>query len=235
MITTPQNAQIADLLEAILVHVPFDGWSVAAWDGAVRDAGLSDSAARAVCPRGAVDLAAAYHRAGDARMVAEMAATNLSEMRYSDRVATAIRLRLSGADREVVRRGSALFSLPNHASEGAALLWGTADAIWTALSDTSRDGNWYSKRAILTAVYGSVVLYWLGDGSGGEDTNAFIDRRIADVMRFEKFKSDAGKSPLFGPLAAGLGRMMAGITAPTGARRDDLPGRWMPAETGEPK
>lgn len=233
MTPAPDDARLAPLLSAILSHVPFDGWSEAAWSAAVQDAQMTETEARALCPRGAVDLAAAYHRAGDHAMLEKLAATDLAQMRYSDRVARAIALRLADTDREVVRRGTALFALPNHAAEGAALIWGTADAVWNALGDTSRDGNWYSKRAILSAVYGSVVLFWLGDQSDGSDTKAFTERRIADVMRFEKFKSDARKSPILGPIAAGLGRMMEGIKAPQSEGRDDLPGRWTEPDAGK--
>lgn len=215
------------LLNAIEPHVVFDGWSQVAFDAAVADAGLTTEAARAVCPRGAIDLAVAYHRAGDARMAERMAEADLSQMRYSEKVAHAIWLRLEDADREIVRRGTTLFALPHHAAEGSGLIWGTADAIWNALGDTSDDVNWYSKRVTLSAVYGSVVLYWLGDETYGEATKEFIDRRIADVMRFEKVKASVRKNPAFRPLVAGLDRLLGGIKAPKAAVRDDLPGRWV--------
>ena len=48
------------LLNATLLHVPFDGWSEAAFHAAVIDSGVSEAVARAVCPRGSVDLAVAY-------------------------------------------------------------------------------------------------------------------------------------------------------------------------------
>jgi ubiquinone biosynthesis protein COQ9 len=43
--------------------------------------------------------------------------------------------------------------LPMYAADGARAIWGTADAIWTALGDTSEDVNWYTKRATLSGVY----------------------------------------------------------------------------------
>lgn len=68
--------------------------------------------------------------------------------------------------------------------------------IWSGLGDSSRDVNWYSKRATLSAVYAASVLYWLGDHSEGRrDTRDFIDRRIDGVMQFEKFKASARKVP----------------------------------------
>jgi ubiquinone biosynthesis protein COQ9 len=42
----------------------------------------------------------------------------------------------------------------------------------------------------LGAVYGSILIVWLDvESVGWSDTAAFLDRRIDDVMRFEKFKA----------------------------------------------
>ena len=39
------------LLDAALPHVPFDGWSAAAFTAAVADSGLDGALARSICPR----------------------------------------------------------------------------------------------------------------------------------------------------------------------------------------
>lgn len=215
--TTPLDT----LLDAALAHVPFDGWSPATFDAAVAETGIDP----AICPRGAVDLAIAYHLRGDAMMTVKMAEADLSEMRYSEKVAHAIRLRLAAAeDKEVVRRGTSLFALPNHAGDGAKLIWGTADAIWNALGDTSDDLNWYTKRATLSAVYGSVVLFWLGDEEGA--TDAFIDRRIDNVMQVEKVKAQVRNNAFLKPLTGSLAKMAEMIKRPKTDPNMDLPGIW---------
>lgn len=213
------------MMQAVLKHVPFDGWSDTAFRAAAEEAGVPLALARGIFPRGAVDLAAAIHRQGDAEMTARLAGEALTGLRFRDRVAHAVRLRLEIAgDREVVRRASALFALPLHAAEGARLIWGTADAIWTALGDTSRDVNWYSKRATLSAVYGSTVLYWLGDDSPGhEATWAFLDRRIEDVMQIEKAKAKFRDNPLGKALLNGPLKVLDRVQAPRG--QDHLPGK----------
>lgn len=215
----------ARMMRTVLDHVPFDGWSDTTFRAAAGDAGVSLDLARGLFPRGAVDLAAALHRRGDAEMAALLATEDLAAMRFRERVAHAVRLRLQVAgDREVVRRATALFALPNHAAEGAKLIWGTADAIWTALGDTSRDVNWYSKRATLSAVYGATVLYWLGDDSPAhEATWAFLDRRIEDVMRIEKAKAAFRENPIGKALMNGPLKVLDRVQAPTG--QDGLPGR----------
>jgi ubiquinone biosynthesis protein COQ9 len=215
------------LLEAALPHVAFDGWSEVTFRAAAAEAGIAPGLARAVAPRGALDLALAFHARGDAAMRAALARQPLSSLRFRERVALAIRLRLLAVEnnKEAVRRGATLLALPQNAVEGAAALWATADAIWTALGDSSDDLNWYTKRATLSAVYGASVLYWLGDTSPGHQaTWEFVDRRIGDVMRFEEVKARVNRSPLGRMMERGPGRLAARIRAP--GTPSDLPGRW---------
>lgn len=219
------------LLKAAAMHVPFDGWSQAGFDAAVRDAGIAPGVARALFPRGAVDLALAYHAAGDAVMLARLEEADLSEMRFRDRIATAVRFRLEAVeDREMVRRGMALFALPHHAADGARAIWQTCDHIWTALGDTSDDVNWYTKRATLSGVYGSTVLYWLGDDSQEHSaTWEFLDRRIDNVMQIEKTKAKMRENPLLSRVLAGPLDLLSRIRAPQPGPRADMPGHWGPA------
>jgi len=214
------------VLDAALAHVPFDGWSDTTLRAAIAASGVEPGLAQALFPRGSVDLALAFHRRGDDAMVAKLKATDLVAMRYRDRVAAAIRFRLEAVtDKEVVRRGATLFALPTHAADGAKAIWGTADAIWDALGDTSRDVNWYTKRATLSAVYAATVLFWLGDDSiGHQDTWGFLDRRIDDVMRIEKAKTGLRDNPLSKALLAGPLKLMEAVKAPT--MPDDLPGKF---------
>ena len=71
------------------------------------------------------------------------------------------------------------------------------------------------------------MLYWLGDDSvDGQATDAFIDRRIDNVMQFERVKSAARDNAALKPLTTLLSRLTAGIKAPGQTMRDDLPGMW---------
>ncbi len=215
-----------ELLDAALNHALFDGWSAATIEAARADIGMSAEEAQALLPRGAVDLALAYHRRGDAQMIEALANQDLSTMRFRDRIALAVRIRLEVVDKELVRRGFSLFALPQHAGDGSRALWETADHIWTALGDTSRDINWYTKRASLSAVYSATALYWLGDESpGNAETWAFLDRRIENVMQFEKVKAQVKKNPLFETFMKGPGRVFDHVRAP-GTPREGYPGHW---------
>jgi ubiquinone biosynthesis protein COQ9 len=62
--------------------------------------------------------------------------------------------------------------------------------MWRLAGDTATDFNHYSKRAIRVGVYGSTTLVCLDDDSDDlAATRAFLNRRIDDVMVFEKFKA----------------------------------------------
>ena len=152
-----------------------------------------------------------HHRLTDAAMVVPSSGGVTAKVR----AAILSRFDFVAEDREAVRRAATLFALPGNAAEGARLIWGTADAIWGALGDTSRDYNWYTKRAILSGVYSSSVLFWLGDQSEGfADTYAFVDRRIEDVMQFEKTKARLRENKLAQGLFAGPKALLSKIRAP---------------------
>lgn len=207
------------LLAAALAHVPFDGMNDRALLAGAADIEMPEALARVYFPHGGADLAAAYHRRADAEL-AEWLTKSAPEGRFSDRVATAVWYRLSLVQPELVRAGAAVLALPQNAALGARLVWETADIIWAGLGDRSNDANWYTKRATLSAVISATVLFWLGDESENHtETRAFLDRRIAGVMRFEKAKAQLRRLPG----AARLGDLAFGwIRAPRGR---NLPGK----------
>ncbi len=213
------------LLNAILDHVPFDGWSETSFRAAISDCGLDAGLARAICPRGAVDLALAFHARGDAAMLDRINTEDLSGLKFRDKIAAAVRFRLQAVeDKEAVRRGVTLFALPIYAADGAKAVWGTCDQIWTALGDTSDDVNWYTKRATLSGVYSSTLLYWLGDDSPDyQATWEFLDRRIEGVMQFEKLKAQVNDNPLLKPFLAVPNWLAGQVKAPV-KMSDNLPG-----------
>ncbi|WP_374425191.1 COQ9 family protein [Paracoccus sp. (in: a-proteobacteria)] len=183
------------LIDAALNHVVFDGMGDRAIAAGAQDIGMGRDLARVYLPRGGANLAAAYHRRGDAAL-REWLARTPPEGRFRDRISQAVMQRLSLSNRELARAGATVLALPQNMGLGARLVWETVDAIWDGLGDRSQDVNWYSKRTTLSAVYGATVLYWLGDDSpDAGDTRAFLDRRIEGVMRFETAKARISKVP----------------------------------------
>ena len=178
-----------DLLLAMLAHVPFDGWTATALRRGAEDAGIDMGGAGEAFPGGAADMVEHFSDWSDRRMLEELEGMDMASMRVTERVRTAVQIRLRQAEphREAVQRSLAFLSMPQNAVLGAKLLYRTVDAIWHAAGDTATDWNFYSKRGLLAGVFGATVLYWLNDRSEDyADTRDFLDRRLRDVATFGK-------------------------------------------------
>jgi ubiquinone biosynthesis protein COQ9 len=153
-----ESVQMRDaLIEAALPHVAFDGWTMTALRHGAAEAGLDLSQAARVFPGGGRDMVAHFSALSDRRMLESLDRMDLPSMGVTERVRTAVRVRLEQAEphREAIRRTLAFL--------------------------------WYSKRGMLAGVVGATVLFWLNDTSEGcTDTWDFLDRRLADVARFGK-------------------------------------------------
>ena len=180
------------LIEALLPHVAFDGWSAQALRRAAADLGIDPEIARLAFPRAGADIVEAYLAEMDAQMVEALADMDLSAMKIRTRITTAVRTRLAlaTAHKEAERRASTLLLLPQNMPVAARTMWRTVHAMWRAAGDRSTDYNYYSKRTILAGVYSSTLLVWLGDETPDHaETWAFLDRRIENVMQFETLKA----------------------------------------------
>ncbi len=181
----------ADIIKHALPLVPFDGWNIQTLGKAAVAAGYKKSDVVRVFSGGAIDAVDSYSRLADQQMLDALSTYHLDNMKIRERITKAVRLRieLQTENREAIRRSVAMHSLPFYAHRGLRALYQTVDNIWYAIGDNSTDFNFYSKRLTLAAVYSSTLLMWLDDNSPAQQaTWEFLDRRIEDVMKFEKVK-----------------------------------------------
>lgn len=180
------------LADAMAAEAAFDGWTRTVLAAGARRLELQQGEADRLFPGGPVQVLTHLSQRADFRTVEDMEKEGVGALKIRDRIKGAVRIRLErhAGEREAVRRALALLSLPFNAGVALKLLYKTVDAMWYAAGDTSTDFNFYTKRATLAGVYSSTLLYWLNDRStGAEATWAFLDRRIDDVMKIEKLKS----------------------------------------------
>lgn len=182
------------LLLATLAHVPFDGWTGRAMANGARGAGMDPVDVRRYFPGGAAEMVAYFGAWADLRMTEAVAARDLEALKVRERVALAVRLRLEALapHREAVRTTLAWLAIPFNAPLAAKCLYRTVDAVWYGIGDESWDFSFYTKRALLAAVVATTALYWLDDKSeDSTETFAFLERRIADVMKVPRLGARA--------------------------------------------
>jgi ubiquinone biosynthesis protein COQ9 len=210
MIAPPERLPERDAaIVAMLPSVAFDGWTKRALRAGVAAAGMPADEADLLFPLGTVDMIETYCDIADRRM--EEAAANLTETRLPARVRAVIALRLeqNRPYKEAIRRALAILALPHNARAAAGCTARTVDAIWHAAGDRSADFSWYTKRAILTAIYTATLLYWLRDTSEDDaSTLAMLDRLLAAHARVHR-------------LSRRVEHMLARIPRPPGLRVGD--------------
>ena len=178
---------------AVGENAVFDGWTQAAVDSAARQLGVDPVQARLAMPKSQAAMIDTYIRQVDRELEASFTANQLAAMKIREKIRALVwrRLEIMGPAREAVRRALAILAMPQNLPLALRISWRTADLMWRIAGDTSTDFNHYTKRMTLGAVYGSTLLAWLDDQSEGwADTAAFLDRRIDDVMKFEKLKAE---------------------------------------------
>lgn len=183
------RAYLAPLLAS---HAAFDGWNEKALTAAAEYSGVDTEMAGLAFNDGPVNMIDAWFHSVDEAMAAKFSEDELSTMKIRERITALVvaRLELLEADREGLRRALAILAAPPNIRTAAKLGWRAADVMWRLAGDTATDYNHYTKRTLLSAVYGSTISVFLDDESDDyAETKAFLDRRIENVMQFEKVKA----------------------------------------------
>ena len=188
----------------------FDGWTDAALAQAATLAGVDAAVARLAFPRGAMDMIGAWIESTDARMKAAFADGHLATLKVRDRIRTLLLFRLDAVAgmEEALRRALAIQAMPQNLARTLRIGWNSADLMWRLAGDTATDYNHYTKRALLTGIYSATLAVFLDDDSEGKEaTRAFLDRRIENVMQFEKTKARVLRNRNGFDVARFLGRL----------------------------
>ena len=216
----------AAILDAALAYVPAQGWTQGVLDRAIADMGTDAPLAQRAYPKGPIGLIKEFDARADAAMEAELARHDLGTMKFRDRIALAVRVRLQALEphRPAAKRALAVQSLPANLPGAMAAVYRTADAIWYAIGDTSSDFSFYTKRTLVAGIIITTTLVWLSDETEGfAATSDFLERRISDVLRIGKTRTklesvaaslSANLSASFGP-----GGLRARLTGRRGTRR----------------
>jgi ubiquinone biosynthesis protein COQ9 len=189
---TPLAAVRTRLALAVGENAVFDGWTGKAVEAAADQLGVDPAVARLAFPKDQAGMIDAYIAGVDAAMAAHFTPELIAALKVRERIRELVwfRLQVMAPAREAVRAALAILAMPQNAVQGLSIGWRSADLMWRLAGDTSTDFNHYTKRLTLSALYAATLLAWLDDQSEGwMETKAFLERRIDDVMRFEKWKA----------------------------------------------
>ena len=139
------------------------------------------------------DLSQAFHHIFDLidrEMKENLESVDLTPQRIHNRIhfLIALRLKLFLPFRPLLIKALShpTYSLSYHRS--LKKFFSTINKIWYTAGDQATDFNYYTKRFLLSGVYGSTFLFWLQDTSNDfEKTNTFLQKRIDQVMKISKW------------------------------------------------
>ena len=177
---------------AVADSAVFDGWTELAVTTAAEIEGVDPEVAKFAFKGGAMTMIAAWIASVDQAMAEALPPEALSALKIRERIRRLVQFRLDAiaGQREALRRALAVMAMPQNAVESLRLGWNSADAMWRLAGDTATDYNHYTKRMTLGALYASTLAVFAHDESEGcAETRAFLDRRIENVMQFEKMKA----------------------------------------------
>lgn len=175
-------------------NAAFDGWSDAAVHLAADELGVDRDVAALAFKGGSMAQIDAWIDSVDLELAKRLPKEKLDAMKIRARITAllATRLDIMAPDRESLRRAMAIMAMPQNLPRTAKIGWRSADRMWRLAGDTASDFNHYTKRVTLSAVYGTVLAVFVNDDSEDfAETRAFLDRRIDNVMQFEKVKAQA--------------------------------------------
>jgi len=208
----PTLDEIRDALAPRLAaNAAFDGWNDIAVESAAMELGVDADIAKLAFKGGAMTLIEAWIGSVDAEMARRLPPERINAMKIRDRITALVvtRLEIAAPDREGQRRSLAIMAMPQNIPTAARIGWRSADRMWRLAGDTATDFNHYTKRMTLSAVYASTLAIFVNDESDDfADTRAFLDRRIDNVMQFEKVKAQAkSRQDMLPSLSRFVGRL----------------------------
>jgi ubiquinone biosynthesis protein COQ9 len=200
----------ARVLGEALKLAPGQGWTWAMAYAAGAAAGFSKGETELLLPAGPRDLAALHARACDAAAMAQLAEIDPKSLKIRERIRAGAlaRTQAAMAHEAATRRWLGFLALPPNAALALRLVWESADRLWRWAGDVATDENHYTKRALLSGILAGALAVRLADGQGAAE--AYIDRRIDNVMTFERLKARVGRVHLGQWTAGALGRLRYG-------------------------
>ena len=197
---TFNNNQIRiDLINAMLTHVPFDGWTWEAMEQGAIDIGYEKKKTSSerikifkdLFINGSIDFIDIFSEIIDLEVQENYNLIEAKPERVPEKIKKIIMIRLNLCQKfkEAVRSSISLSAIPVNTKISLNILYRTCNSIWRITGDKSTDFSFYTRRISLAAVYTSTLLFWLNDKSiNNIETEFFLDRRLKDISKISSLK-----------------------------------------------
>lgn len=186
----PSTELLQKILPSMLEKVAVSGWTEPNYLKTLEACKIDHARAALSFPDGHASILQAYLLKSRETLKDDLAALDLDAMRIREKVTSGVNLWLTGLSEHHLASRKALdwiTARPLGPLPMTEFVWSIADAIWTGIGDTSTGFTYVSKRTTLSAVIGSTLTVWRQNDEAA--WKAFLDRRIENVMAFEKFKA----------------------------------------------
>ncbi|EGG25158.1 ubiquinone biosynthesis protein [Cavenderia fasciculata] len=184
------------ILEKALKNVSLYGWSDTSISMACTELGYSNIT-HGLFENGGYDLAYYFVTRCNNQLKEKLSSDILMGLTPRERIKMVIKIRLSMLIPYIHRWSEAmqLLAHPKNLINSAPSMANLVDEVWHLVDDRSSDFEWYSKRALLAALYTSSELFMITDTSPEyKNTWRFVDDRVDDLISIIKFKRDVGES-----------------------------------------
>ena len=180
-----------EILNESKKYIVKDGWNENLLESISKKRKYKINEITALFPEGYLSLLKYYLKELNLQMTHSSKNLNLSQMKVHERIREIILLRLKNSqdEKELIKKTYFNFLLPCHHKIALISLYETVDQIWFIARDNSTDFNFYSKRAILAAIYSSTVLHWMNNNSFNQ-TKIFLDNQLKKVSKIPQLKKN---------------------------------------------
>ncbi len=194
MSKSKENDEVAQeklvILTKFLKEAPFDRWSESNLKKTAKACGFEEAYVLLLFPNGIEDLTEYFYAQMNEQLVENFDANLYIKTNEKIAYLIGLKLKLYQPIRESIRSLLQYNLMPQNICRAQQAVWQSCDQIWYLAGDRSTDYNYYTKRALLEAVYSSSLLYWLADDSENYSaTEEFIKRKIKAVGKIGQFKA----------------------------------------------
>ncbi|KAL8703891.1 MAG: hypothetical protein Q9201_002942 [Fulgogasparrea decipioides] len=195
--STPPYTPAEDaILSAALDHVPEHGFTTIALTNGARDAGYLDVSANLFLagPFSLVKYHLVTQRLALGQNVPTALTAEPANVLENIRSLTLQRLRASQPIIHRWQEALALQAMPKHVPDSLRELALLSDEIHFLAGDKSVDTSWYTKRAVLSAIYATTELFMTQDKSSNfKETEEFLDRRLEGAQGLRLMVAEVGR------------------------------------------